>query len=96
MDSVSEVTPKVCEYNNDINNFIQNFNVKYGILLEFTILKIPEVSHWAETFPVLRNSNGHQETQPAPVSTTNMPPQVNISLNHQQDESDRLTQVAQQ
>ena len=51
-----------------------------------SLLEIPEVSHWAETFQVLTNSNSHQETQPAPVSTTNLPPQVKVSLNHQQDE----------
>ena len=76
--------------------FIQNINVKYGILLEFTVLEIPEVSHWVETFQVLTKLNAHQETQPTPVSTTNLPPHVNVSLNHKQDEIDRLTQVAQQ
>ena len=45
LDSVNKVTPKVHEYNNKINKFIQNINMKYGILLECTVLEIPEVSH---------------------------------------------------
>ena len=35
-------------------------------------------------------------TEPAPASITSLPPQVNISLNHQQDELNRLTLVMQQ
>ena len=96
LDRVSKDTLSICEYNNEINKFAQNIHVNYGILLEFTVLEIPEVSHWAETFQVLTNSNGHQETQPAPVSTTNQPTQVNVILNQQQDEIDRLVQVMQQ
>ena len=96
LDSVNEVTPKVHKYNNKSNKFIQNINMEYGLLLEFTVLEILEVSNWVETFQVLTNLNGHQETQPAPISTTNLPPQVNISLKHQQDEINRLMKVAQQ
>ena len=97
--SVSEITPKGHEYNNEIAKFIQNIKIKYGILLEFNVLEIPEVSHWAEMFQVRMNSIVQQETQSSPVPATNfsVPPlQVNISLNHQQAEIDRLIQVMQQ
>ena len=53
LDSVSKITPKACEYNNETAKFIQNINIKYGILLELTVLEFPELSHWAETFQVL-------------------------------------------
>ena len=33
LDSVSKITPKVHKNNDEINKFIQNINVKYGILL---------------------------------------------------------------
>ena len=96
LESVSEISPKVHEYNGEIAKCIQNINVKYGILLEFTVLEIPEVSHWVETFLVLKNWNVQQKTQSTPVPTTNLPPQVNISLNLQQAEFDRVMQVVQQ
>ena len=90
MDSVSKITLKVCEDNNEIAKFVQNINIKYGILLEFTVLEIPGVSHLVETFQVLTDLSIQQENQPISVSTTNLPLQVNVSLNHQQAEIDRL------
>ena len=84
---------------NGIAKCVQNINVKYGILLEFIVFETPEVSHWVETFQVLMSSNIEQETQPRPVPTTNFsvpPKQVNVSLNHQQAEIDRLMQVMPQ
>ena len=50
LDSVSKITHNVCKYNNEIDRFIQNINVKYDILLEFTVLEIPDV------FPFGRHS----------------------------------------
>ena len=52
-DSVSKTSPKLHAYNNEIAKFVDNINMKHGILLEFTVLEIPEVSHWVETFQVL-------------------------------------------
>ena len=82
LDSISKISPKIHEYNNKIAKFVHNINVNYGILLEFTILEIPEISHWVEMFQVLMKPNVQQETQPTPVPTTNFsvpPQQVNVS-----------------
>ena len=53
LDSVSKISPKVHAYNNEIAKLVDDINIKYGILLEFTVLKIPEVSHWVEILQVL-------------------------------------------
>ena len=55
--SVSELSPKVSSYNKETPTFIQEVNIKYGILLDYTVLEISEVPHWAETFQVLVRLN---------------------------------------
>ena len=53
LDSVSELSPKVQSYNNEIANFILEINRKYSITPDYTVLEISEVAHLAETFQVL-------------------------------------------
>ena len=57
LDSVSELSPKVQSYNKEIAKFVQEINMKYGIILDYTLLEISEVTHWAETYQVLVRSN---------------------------------------
>ena len=64
LDSVSKLSPKVHAYNNEIAKFVQEVNIKYGILLDYTALEISEVLHSAETFQVLARSSVQQEVQP--------------------------------
>ena len=48
LDSVSELSPKFQSYNKEIAKFIQVMNRKYGIKLDYTVLEISKVPHWAE------------------------------------------------
>ena len=99
LDSVSELSPKVHSFNKEITKFVQEVNIKYGIIFDYTVLEISEVPHWAEIFQVLARLNIHQEAQSTHVPAPNfsVPPlQVNADLSHQLTEINRLTQVAQQ
>ena len=99
LDSISELSPKVCMYNKEIAKFIQEVNMKYSNLFDYTILEISEVPHWVETFQVLVRSNVQPEVQPTQVPTADfsVPPlQVSANLSHQQAEINRLMQVMQQ
>ena len=71
LDSVSELSPNVQRYNKEIIKFVHEFNIKNSILLDYTVLEISEVPHWAETFQVLARSNVQQEVQPMQVPTPN-------------------------
>ena len=53
LDSVSKLSPKICMYNQEIAKFMLEVNIKYGILLDYTVLEISEVLLWAETYQVL-------------------------------------------
>ena len=53
LDSVSELLPKVHLYNKERAKFVHKINIKYSVLLDYTVLDISEVLHWAETFQVL-------------------------------------------
>ena len=78
---------------------MQEINLKYGILLNYTVLEVSEVLHLAETLQVLVRSNIQQEVQPTQTTAQNFvapPPQVNRNLCHQQVEINRMMQVAQQ
>ena len=105
IDTVSELSPKIQSYNNEIAKFIQEINRKYGITLDYTVLEISEVPHWAETFQVLARLNAQPEVQPTQVPVLcpaempnfSFPPlKLNTGLSHEQAEINRLTQVAQQ
>ena len=99
LDSVSESSPKVHKYNKEIAKFVQEVNIKYGILLDYTVLEISEDPHWADTFQVLVSLNIQHEVQPTQVPAQNfsvLPLQVNIDLSHQQAEINKLMQVTQQ
>ena len=50
LDSVSKSSPKVYVYNKEIAKFMQEVNMKYSILIDYTVLEISEVPHWVETF----------------------------------------------
>ena len=102
---MSEVSTKVQIYNNEIAKFIQEINRKYGITLHYTVLEISEVPHWVEIFQVLARLNAQPDIQPTQVPVlrpAEMPIffsallSVNIGINHQQAEINRLTHVAQQ
>ena len=83
LDSISEVAPKVCSYNKEIATFGQEINLKYGILLNYTVLEVSEVPHWAEKFQVLARLNVQQKVQPTQTPAQNfaVPPlQVNVNL----------------
>ena len=69
LDSVGELSPEVPSYNIEIATFIQEVNIKYGILLDYTVLEISEVPHWAETFQVLVRIK-HSTRRPANTSTS--------------------------
>ena len=69
LDSVSELSPKFHSYNKEITKFIEEINIKYGIILDYTVLEISEVPQWAETFQVLASLNIQQEVQPTQVPT---------------------------
>ena len=64
LDSVSKLSPKVHMYNKEIAKFMQEVNIKYGILPDYSVLEISEVPHWAETFQVLARLIIQQEIQP--------------------------------
>ena len=99
LDKISEIVPKVHSYNNEISKFIQEINIKYGILLNCTVLEVSEVLHWAETFKGLVRLNVHQEVHltQCPWPCLSPPPQqTNINLNHQWAEINMLMQVTQQ
>ena len=73
--------------------------------LDYTVLEISEVPHWAETCQVLAGSNTQPEVQPTQVlvfgpaempNFSGPPPSINTGLNHQQTEINRLTHVVQQ
>ena len=55
--------PKVCIYNQEIAKFVQEVNIKYGSLLDYTVLEISEVPHWAMMIQVLAKMSIQQETQ---------------------------------
>ena len=67
LDSVCELSPKVWSHNVEKAQFIQEVNIKYGILLDYTVIEISDVPHWAETVQVLARSNAQQEVQPTQV-----------------------------
>ena len=97
--------PKVHSYNIEIAKCVQEVNIKYGILLDYTVLEISKVPHWAEIFQVLVRLNVQPEVQPtqvpasgpAEMSNFSIPLlSVNADLSHQQAEIYRLKQLAQQ
>ena len=105
LDSVSKLSPKVYMYNKEITKFFQDVNIKYGILLNYTVLKISEVPYWVETFQALVRSNVQPVVHPMQVPVWSLvevqnvlvpPLPVIADLSHQQAEINRLTQVAQQ
>ena len=53
LDSISETLLEVSAYNQEIAKFVQEVNVKYGISLDYTVLEVSEVPHWAKMFQVL-------------------------------------------
>ena len=63
--------PKVCAFYQEIIKFVQEVNVKYGISLDYTVLEVSEVPHWAETFQVLVKMNIQQKVQPMQASVPN-------------------------
>ena len=40
-------------YNKEIAIFAQEVNIRYGILIVYTVLEISEFPHWADTNQVL-------------------------------------------
>ena len=99
VDSLSVTLPKVHAFIQEIAKFVQEVNIKYCILLNYTVLEVSEVPHWAETFLVLAKTNIQQEAQSALVPAPNYSvplPQVPAQLSHQQAEIYRSTQVTQQ
>ena len=63
IDSVCEILSKISMYNNKIARFIENINVKYGILLNYTQLESSEMHHWVETFQISTNPSNQLEAQ---------------------------------
>ena len=83
--------------------FIEDINIKYGILLNYTQLEVSEVHHWVETFQISTipgNQPGPQQPQVPQVAATKphseLPHHPLPSVVEQQAEIDRLTYVAQQ
>ena len=102
-ESVHEILPKISIYNNKIARFVEDINVKYGILLNYTWLEISEIHHWAETFQISTTPSNQpelqqSEVQPVQGTEPHSEPchQPLPSLMEQQAEIDRLTHVAKQ
>ena len=86
-------------HNIEIAKFIQEVNIKYGILLDYTVLEISEAPHWVETFQVLARSNAQPKVQPtqvpapspAEIPNFSVPPlPINADVSHQQAEINKL------
>ena len=45
IDSVWEILPKINKCNREIARFIEDINVKYGSMLNYTKLEISEIRH---------------------------------------------------
>ena len=43
------VQTHIHSYNKEIAKFIEEINIKYGFILDYTVLEISEVPHWVET-----------------------------------------------
>ena len=46
INSVWEILPKITKYNTEIAKFVEDINVKYGIVLNCTKLEISGIKHW--------------------------------------------------
>ena len=83
LDSIKEVLPKTDAYNNTIDQYVEEINLKYGMSLSYTHLEVPEVGQWVETFQVATLSNDAQQPQQSsqqqqPLQVTTMAPQVQV------------------
>ena len=97
-DSVCKTLPTISKYNNEIARFVEDINVKNGILLNNTQLQVSEIHHWVETFQISTNPSNQpipQQSQSPPVQATephSEPPHHPLPLlEEQQAEIDRLT-----
>ena len=100
IDSVHEILPKINEYSSEIAKFAEDINIKYGISLNYTQLKVSEIKHWAETFQVVANTSsqpGQQQLQVPQLAVAVQNSQTpTLSLREQWEEIDRLTYKAEQ
>ena len=103
IESVCEILTKISMYNNERAMFVEDINVKYGILLNYAELEVSEIHHWAETFQISTNPSNQSEPQQSQVPPVPGTEPCSESLCHllpklmeQQAEIDRLTYMAEQ
>ena len=73
IDSMCKILPKLSVYNNELARFIEDINIKYRILFNYTQLEVSEINHWVETFQISTipsNQPEAQQSQVLPVQAT--------------------------
>ena len=73
IDSIKEVLPIIDMYNSAIWWYTEDINLKYGVALSCTHLKVSEIGHWAKTSQVATVVT-IQTTYPKPTTTTTSSP----------------------
>ena len=83
-DSLSEVSPKVKQYNKATSRFIVDTSNRYGITLSYTSLLLEDVPLWAQTFNVTTKND---------VANPNSPNSLGIStlVNTQDNRAESYT-----
>ena len=61
--SIEEGLPKISVYNDIIARYVEETNLKYGIMLSYTHLEASEIGHWAKASQVATSSNSQPELQ---------------------------------
>ena len=107
-DSLSEVSPKVKQYNKTISRFIADTSNRNGIILSYTSLLVEDVTLWALTFNIItKNAVANTNNQNSLGISTVVNTQDNRAELHpteqpvetttrQQREIERLCKVADQ
>ena len=71
--SVHKILPKINIHNNEIARFVEDVNIRYGILLNYTQLKVSKIHHLAETFQITTSTSSQpkpQQPHTSQVATT--------------------------
>ena len=77
--SIQETYPKFSVYNKVITQYMEETNIKCGLILKFTNLEALEVSLWAKPFQVVGHNEDQQpprEQQLEPLKLQPQPPQA--------------------
>ena len=61
INSVHKILAKINQYNKEIAKFVEDINIKFGILLNYTQLEVSEIKHWEETFQLVANTSSQPE-----------------------------------